>query len=334
MSGADPQCPLCSQPCKSGGVDWGSWFICDTCGRFNLALEAGGAINGLTVTQRSWLSHFTRTKWNLRRAWRETVRDDTPKPTPAMIDSKLVERVRNGDLAVTRAQQAANAIKYIGDRALEEGGTITLRYGSPRFAAVIGAPNSDSARELMGELAAADTIKWNEPEYFQGGEEHYANADLTLVGWEQYEEMKHGSHDGGYGFFAWQFGSPITEPVFEHVLKPAFEEQGYPLRDMKDLSQPGLIDNIMQDRIRNASFVIVDLTDCNPGAYWEGGFAQALEKPVVYICHQEAFNDPATKPHFDANHYTIVFWGDDKSNEEFVEELIATLRRHPGELDL
>ena len=133
-------------------------------------------------------------------------------------------------------------------------------------------------------------------------------TDLTLTGWEQYEEMKHGSHDGGYGFFAWQFGSPRTKPIFEDVLKPAFKEQGYPLRDMKDLSQPGLIDNIMQERIRSASFVIVDLTDCNPGAYWEGGFAQALGKPVVYICHQEVFNDPATKPHFDTNHYTIVFW--------------------------
>ncbi|WP_420463145.1 hypothetical protein [Candidatus Palauibacter sp.] len=251
-----------------------------------------------------------------------------------MIDRKLVEQARNGDLAVTRAQQAANAIRHIGDRVLEGGGAITLRYGSPKFAAVIGAPNSGSARELMGELAAADRVKWNEPPYFQGGEEPYASADLTLTGWEQYEEMKHGSLDGGYGFFAWQFGGTRTEPIFKDVLKPVFRKRGYPLRDMKDLSQPGLIDNIMQDRIRGASFVIVDLTDGNRGCYWEGGFAQALEKPVVYICHQEAFHDPATKPHFDTNHYTVIFWGADKPNEEFVEELIATLRRHPGGLDL
>ena len=334
MSGADGPCPLCSQPCGSGGDDWGYWFRCNTCGNFNIALEAGGAIDGLTVTQRSWLSHFVRTKWDIGEAGRRTVPNDTSEPTPPMIDSKLVEQARNGDLAVTRAQQAANAVKHIGDRVLEEGGTITLRYGSPKFAAAIGAPNSGSARELMDELAATDRVKWQYPEYFQGGEVHYAAADLTLAGWEQYEEMKHGSHDGGYGFFAWQFGSTRTEPVFKAVLRPAFEKQGYPLRDMKDLSQPGLIDNIMQDRIRSASFVIVDLTDGNRGAYWEGGFAQALEKPVVYICHQKAFEDPTTKPHFDTNHYTIVFWGDDKPNAEFVEELIATLRRHPGGLDL
>ena len=186
----------------------------------------------------------------------------------------------------------------------------------------------------MDELAASGRIKWTERPYGPASQGRRANADLTLTGWEQYEEMKHGSHDEGYGFFAWKFGSTRTEPVFRDVLQPAFKEQGYPLRDMNDLSQPGLIDNIMQDRIRSASFVIVDLTDGNRGAYWEGGFAQALEKPLVYICHQEAFDDPATKPHFDTNHYTIVFWGDDKPNEEFIEELIATLRRHPRGLDL
>lgn len=251
-----------------------------------------------------------------------------------LIDRKLVEQAQNGDLAVTRTQQAANAIRHVGDRVLEEGGPVTLPYESPKFAAVIGAPNARSARELMDELAASDEVKWHPPEYFPVDAEPAATADLTLAGWERYEAMKYGSHDGGYGFFAWQFGSRRTEPILGEVLKPAFAERGYPLRDMKDLSQPGLIDNIMQDRIRGASFVIVDLTDGNRGAYWEGGFAQALDKPVVYICQQEAFNDPATKPHFDTNHYTIVFWGADKSNEEFVEELIATLRRHPGGLDL
>ncbi|WP_419166740.1 hypothetical protein [Candidatus Palauibacter sp.] len=336
MSGTDRQCPLCLRQCGGGGGEWGYWFDCETCGKFSVEqyFRASDATNGLTVMQRSWLSHFARTKWDLHELLPKRVSGTTRESTPAVIDRKLVGQARNGDLAVTRAQQAANAIRHIGDRVLDDGGAITLPYKSPRFAAVIGAPNSDSAWDLMAELAAADTVKWNQPAYSPDGGEPAATADLTLAGWEQYEEMKHGSHDGGYGFFAWQFGSPQTEPVFKDVLKPAFKEHGYPLRDMKDLSQPGLIDNIMQDRIRNASFVIVDLTDCNPGAYWEGGFAQALGKPVVYICHEEAFHDPATKPHFDTNHYTIVFWGADKSNEEFVEELIATLRRHPGGLDL
>ena len=245
MSSTDRQCPLCLQQCGGGGAAWAFWFDCDTCGKFSVKghFIANEATNGLTVTQRSWLSHRARTKWGLYDSWLKTVPNDTPEPTHAVIDSKLVEQARNGDLAVTRAQQAANAIRHIGDQVLEEGGAITLRHGSPRFAAVIGAPNSGSARELMSELAAADRVKWNEPAYSRSGEESHAKADLTLTGWEQYEEMKHGSHDGGYGFFAWQFGSPRTKPFFEDVLKPAFKEQGHPLRDMKDLSQPGLIDN-------------------------------------------------------------------------------------------
>lgn len=333
MNGADGECPLCGHPCDTRSADSRYSCRCDTCGNFSITLAASGVIDGLTVTQRSWLSHFVRTKWDICEAWPKTSATDTSEPTPAMIDSGLVEQARNGDLAVTRPQQATNAIRHIGDRVLEEGGVITLPHKSPKFAVDIGAPNSDSAWDLMDELAAADRVKWNQPAIFQHGEEPHASADLTLTGWEQYEEMKHGSHDGGYGFFAWEFGSERTGSIFDHVLKPAFEKLGYPLRDMKDLSQPGLIDNIMQDRIRNASFVIVDLTDGNRGAYWEGGFAQALAKPVLYICHREVFDDPDTTPHFDTNHYTIVRWGADKSNEQFVNELIATLRRHPGGLD-
>lgn len=58
--------------------------------------------------------------------------------------------------------------------------------------------------------------------------------------------------------------------------------------------------------------------------------AQALKKPLVCTFQKEVFDHEDTKPHFEANHCAIVFWGGDKPNEEFVEEPIATLPRHPG----
>ena len=63
------------------------------------------------------------------------------------------------------------------------------------------------------------------------------------------------------------------------------------------------------------------------GAYWEAGYADALDKPVIYICEKSKFK---TKPsHFDTNHSTTIFWekGKDSDNMDFRRQLIATLRR-------
>ena len=42
---------------------------------------------------------------------------------------------------------------------------------------------------------------------------------------------------------------------------------------MNDVSRAGVIDNIMRIEVRDAKFVLVDLTHDNNGAYWEAGYA-------------------------------------------------------------
>lgn len=86
----------------------------------------------------------------------------------------------------------------------------------------------------------------------------------------------------------------------------------------------GVIDNIMREKIRDAAFVLVDLTHDNSGAYWEAGYAEGLGKPVVYLCEREKFSESRT--HFDTNHCTTVIWSD-TAIDNFKEQLIATLRR-------
>lgn len=328
------ECPWCDTSCSaSKGHPFDHLVDCEVCGAFRLDgySSVGEAANRLTAVQRASLSHLVRTQWDIRQSSQLGIPpEERPVPKPAKVNPALVARAQRGEFLVTRAQQADNAIKYIGDQVHSEGHPTSISLDPPWFAAVIGAPNGRSAQDLIRELAAAGLVSWSVPATLGPAK---PRADLTLTGWERYEAMTHGSREGGYGFFAWEFGSTKTKRVFREVLQPKFDELGVPLRDMADLAEPGLIDNIMQARIRNATFVIVDLTDGNHGAYWEGGFAQALDKPVVYIMHEAAFKE--TKPHFDTNHYTIVFWGSlDKTDDQFVEELIATLRRHPKRLDL
>ncbi len=78
-----------------------------------------------------------------------------------------------------------------------------------------------------------------------------------------------------------QFGDSELDPFVKNVVKPAVKEDiGYDLVDMRDVAQAGVIDNILRTWIRDAAFLIVDLTRDNPGAYWEAGYAEGLGKPL------------------------------------------------------
>ena len=148
--------------------------------------------------------------------------------------------------------------------------------------------------------------------------------DLTLEGWELYEAERRGQVSGTYGFIALKFGDPILDPFLQDVIKPAVQDVGFTLEDMRDAARAGVIDNVMRARIRDAAFVLVDLTHANEGAYWEAGYAEGLGKPVLYLCKQDVFQSQGT--HFDTNHCTIVQWRPD-APEVFADELKATLRR-------
>jgi nucleoside 2-deoxyribosyltransferase len=148
---------------------------------------------------------------------------------------------------------------------------------------------------------------------------------LTLDGWDRYEAERRGRFAGRYGFIAMKFGDPDLDPFIETAVKPIVKAKiGYDLIDLRDVSQAGVIDNLMRQQIRDAAFVLADLTHDNSGAYWEAGYAEGLGKPVIYLCRRAKFD--LAKTHFDTNHCTTVLW-DEENRESFQKELVATLRR-------
>ena len=124
---------------------------------------------------------------------------------------------------------------------------------------------------------------------------------------------------------AMQFNDRELDSLVDNIVKPAVKKNlGYDLVNMKDVQEAGVIDNIMSMKIRNAMFVIADLTHDNNGAYWEAGYAEGLGKPVVYICEKDKFEE--MKTHFDTNHRTTITWSKD-DHDQFIKGLIATLLR-------
>ena len=85
----------------------------------------------------------------------------------------------------------------------------------------------------------------------------------------------------------------------------------------------GLIDDRLRDAIRSSRFLVADLSDENPGAYWEAGYAEGLGKPVIYTCARNVWQGKAT--HFDTSHYRTVIW-DLSAGAEARRDLVAAIR--------
>ena len=217
---------------------------------------------------------------------------------------------------ISPAVQAMNIIRYIGDA--------VSRTNAP-IGQLSNVPGIVFFSELVEELEEHGLIKITGKPLRSSRSATFLGVNLTLSGWKQYEEEKRGEFQGNYGFIAMQFGDSELDPFVKDVVKPAVKEGlGYDLVDMRDVARAGVIDNILRTQIRDAAFLIVDLTHDNPGAYWEAGYAEGLGKPVIYICEKAKFE--AARTHFDTNHCTTVPWSKDDA-EGFQQALIATLRR-------
>ena len=215
-----------------------------------------------------------------------------------------------------------NLIQCIGDRVSESGEPIP---NLSEIRSVIGAPSEQVFCQLVEELHEDRLIRMANPVKPFGGTPLFLDVNLSQRGWERYEAGNRVVRDENYAFIAMQFGNAELDAFVQDVLKPAVEDGlGLKLVDMRNVGRAGIIDNIMREQIKDARVVIVDLTHDNHGAYWEGGYAEGLGKPVIYICEKKKFEQ--SKTHFDTNHCTTVLWSRD-DDDAFREEFTATLRR-------
>jgi hypothetical protein len=298
---------------RSGGFA----IDCDICGEFGLEREAYDDFldpdqpgsRGMNSLVRARLSHRVRTSARLASGHR------------ANVDSEGLQRfLADGAPGPTPIEQARNIIRLIGDHVSTTGQPLNDMPLS--FYAEIGAPNPGEAAHILLQLHSQGQVTGT-PFAPANGMPRVMFANLSLAGWARHEAERRGNSAGNYGFIALPFGEPALDQLLAEVMKPAVASLGFSLVDMRDTKEAGIIDNLMRMRIRDAAFVLADLTHANNGAYWEAGFAEGLGKPVIYLCEVSKFD--ATKTHFDTNHCTTVMW-DATKPADFAVELVATIR--------
>lgn len=86
----------------------------------------------------------------------------------------------------------------------------------------------------------------------------------------------------------------------------------------------------IKEEIERSTFVIADLTDERPSCYFEAGYAEALNKPIVFIASKESVVNPKTKTHihFDI-HRNVQFF---VNHTELKEKLKAAIEKNRDRL--
>ena len=307
-------CPICKTP--SHPYDTGSdssRFGCPRCGEFDIVRSLVSGLAGRLdagIHRRALASH------NLRR----TQRTNSTRPllTTANIESYWVD-----ERLPPPQRQADDLILWVGDNQLspDEFTRCSPSYLSAWLGTALltaGAPTTAGLDWLCTYLVDEGLLEIspfiNDPTY---------RFRLRMAGWRKYAELKQKNTVSQVAFMAMKFGDEELNSVVSRCFRPAVARTGFELRLLNEQQPAGIIDDQLRAALIASRFVICDLTHGNAGAYWEGGYAEGLGRPVIYTCRKTAWE--VQKTHFDTNHLVTIIW--DSSNLKLAEDqLAATIR--------
>jgi hypothetical protein len=177
----------------------------------------------------------------------------------------------------------------------------------------------------------AQELGWlyNFEEYVSEG--FTGSFQVSESGWRQFYKIQGSRKNSRRAFMALSFSNQDLKIKVLPSLKDACRFAGYELVTVDENRTAGSIDDKIRVDIRNSRFLVVDLSDQNPGAYFEAGFAEGLGKPVFYICDKDVFDAHHDREggrksiHFDIEHHDIITW-EKNSPTQCAHELLASIR--------
>jgi hypothetical protein len=117
-----------------------------------------------------------------------------------------------------------------------------------------------------------------------------------------------------------QFDTPEYEALFRDVIEPVCSAEGLHAIRADSTYLPGLIIADLKKQIAESRLVIAEITPMNANVYYEVGYADALNKPLILIADRK----DGTKP-FDVQAYRTIFYENSIGGKKKVE---ADLKAH------
>lgn len=246
-----------------------------------------------------------------------------------LISSDDLQRLVSSLPVITVQEQADNFIRLLGDRFDSARSPVLI--DSYQHLSLIGAPTPQDLSFLVNGIYKIEQITTFGSYVNPSGESiekifarYEVQPSLTLAGWARYEELVRTKSDSDIGFMAMPFSSKDIVNLYKETYKNAASVAGFRLHSLLDDHRPGLIDEKLKVEIRRAAFIVADVTDPNPNVLWEAGFAEGLNKPVIYSCREDKWNSVKEKT-FDTNHLYTIIWKPDEL-QDAGDRLTATIR--------
>lgn len=308
-------CPICDMPLRSE-PDMGLIFDCERCGYFELGRQ--GAPSDLrTILSDPPGAPQPRRRANLSHRVRRRTRTGERH---VFVPLAELEHWGLDDPIASPAEVLDRLVLWVGDHVASHAASVpaNLQFLAGWLGLALDTPQRPDAgmNWLLNAPAVMDLVEIKD-------RSAPLALRLTWSGWQRYEALKRQEADSFTAFMAMKFNVAEIDSVVDDHFKPAVAATGFNLRRVTDGQGAGLIDDQMRVGLRTARFVIADLTMASRGAYWEGGFAEGLGKPVIYTCREDHWR--AEGSHFDTNHLVTVVW-DPLAIGEAMKALKATIR--------
>jgi hypothetical protein len=120
-------------------------------------------------------------------------------------------------------------------------------------------------------------------------------------------------------FVVMQLHPPEYEDLFHKVIVPVCEKMGFEAFRATQTFEPGLVIADIQRRIRQSRVIIAEISPVNANVYYEIGFADAIEKPVILVADAAKVE---LLP-FDIRGFRTIFYENTIGGKERVEETLT-----------
>jgi len=103
---------------------------------------------------------------------------------------------------------------------------------------------------------------------------------------------------------------------------------GVAIRIDKEHPLEDLVGRIKKE-IREAAFIVADLTDERPSCYFEAGYAEALPRPVIYVASKQSVLKPGTTTniHFDIHMNVHMFTNHKELKDKLGDAIVKNKNR-------
>ncbi len=151
--------------------------------------------------------------------------------------------------------------------------------------------------------------------------EAYQSA-LTIRGWERYEALRTQGKDSHQAFVAMSF-DPELRPIWTDGIRPALEKTGWKPMRIDEAEHNEKIDDQIIAEIRRSGLLIADLTLHRQNVYYEAGFAEGLDIPVIFTGREADMGED--RMHFDIRQYKFIPWtGPAQLEKALINRIAAT----------